>query len=85
LSAKDAKINNLKKEIEKTETVENTDLKTSKGPAMMCMSYGMLIECTGEVIEDTVCYGGNSGNATYQDAWNCMTTNGQLANEYFCG
>ncbi len=52
---------------------------------MMCMSYRMLIECTGEVIEDTVCYGGNSGNATYQDAWNCMTTNGQLANEYFCG
>jgi len=82
VSAKNIDVKKPTKEVEKKEVTQSTE---SKDPQPKCFSYGILIECTGEVLEDTVCYGPGSDNATYQDAWDCITENGQLANEFFCG
>lgn len=84
-SAKNAEIKNPTKEGEKKEAVKTIDSKEADAKKMNCISYGMYIECTGEVIPDTVCYGEGTGTATYQDAWNCITENGQMANAYVCG
>lgn len=83
VSAKDAEVKTTTKEVEKKETVKEADKEADA--AMQCIQYGMLISCTNEVIEDTVCYGEGTDNASYEDAWDCITTNGQLANEFFCG
>jgi len=83
-SAKDVEIKKLSTDGEKKEAVKSTVSKEIEAK-MNCISYGMYIECTGEVIPDTVCYGEGTGTATYQDAWNCITENGTLANDYFCG
>ncbi|AKK74423.1 hypothetical protein OK18_19015 [Chryseobacterium gallinarum] len=84
VSAKNTEVKTPTKEVEKKEVVKEVDSKEADA-SMQCIQYGMLISCTNEVIPDTVCYGEGTDNATYEDAWDCITTNGQLANEFFCG
>ncbi|WP_179467523.1 hypothetical protein [Chryseobacterium sp. H1D6B] len=86
LSAKDVDLKK-EKEKEKTEikTTNQSEAKGPSGPAMLCTSVGMFVWCTNEVITDTVCWGGNSGTATYQQAMADSIHNAQLLTEFYCG
>ncbi len=67
---------------EKKET--KTDEKEAVAKAQ-CQLVGMFIWCTGEVVEDTICWGSGTNNATYADATAEETHNSQLLSEYTCG
>lgn len=82
VSAKDAEVKPTK-EVEKKEAV-NASADDAEALRMQCIQYGMYIECTGEVIPDQVCYGEGTGISTYEEAWDCITHNGTLANAFFC-
>jgi hypothetical protein len=85
VSAKNAEEKKRTKEVEKKEAVKEAESKEAEALKIQCINYGMFIECTGEVIPDQVCYGEGTGVASYEEAWDCITTNGTLANDYFCG
>lgn len=65
----DIKVNNHKNK--KNEKIQQKEWS--------CITYGILIGCTNQMITDTAC--GDS----YNEIRACMIKNGRLAQEYFCG
>lgn len=66
----------------------NVEIKESKKSGKIviqqCQNYGMYIPCTDETLSDSVCWGEGTGNATYEDARQCMLRNAKLALKFFC-
>lgn len=52
---------------------------------MQCYSYGILVWCTNEVMDDTICWGEGTSVPTYQEAIQCQTRNAQLLTQFYCG
>lgn len=74
----------------KTVTEENspskaTEQKQVQKSKMQCQTVGILIGCTDEVLDDTICWGSGSHNATYEDARKEELKNARLLNEFYCG
>ncbi|MDH6254037.1 hypothetical protein M2347_003764 [Chryseobacterium sp. H1D6B] len=73
------------KEVSKKEAVKNEESKKSESESKMtCMSVGILIPCTDEVITDTVCWGEGSGTDTYAQAHADHIRNAQLLTQFLC-
>ncbi|KFF12514.1 hypothetical protein IW15_13350 [Chryseobacterium soli] len=66
--------------------VETSEEKTESEAAFqpICISYGMLVVCTDEVIQDTACYDPSIGQGI-DYARKCMRDNARLMNEFMCG
>lgn len=76
VSAKDSeKVNSTSA---KNNKVEKKDSKV-EAKKISCYSYGIVIGCTNEVINDTAC------GETFAEAQHCMVENGALMNEFYCG
>lgn len=82
LSAKDADLN---KDNDKGKKEQKASAKEAEAKKFQCMNVGILIECTNEVLDDTVCWGEGSGTATYEQAYADHIHNAQLLTEYLCG
>ncbi|MGN7866808.1 bacteriocin-like protein [Chryseobacterium sp.] len=70
-------MNNLKK-------ISREELKNVKGGRRYCQSYVMIAWCNDNTATDTVCYDLDSQQSK-DEAYACMTHNGQLFNVYTCG
>lgn len=74
-----------KKEIVKEKKANESCGSESKVLQYNCIEYSMYIPCLDMFLDDQVCYGSGACVSTWDDAWNCMTTNGTLATKFFCG
>lgn len=72
-----------KKEIK--ENLQTKEQKETQKAKMQCQTVGILIGCTDEVLDDTICWGSGSHNATYEDARKEELHNARLLNEFYCG
>ncbi|WPO81706.1 hypothetical protein SD427_13120 [Chryseobacterium sp. JJR-5R] len=70
---------------EKQETVQESECSESEVFRMRCFEYSMWIPCQDFFINDQVCWGEGTGVPTWDDAWNCMNENVEMAIFHFCG
>ncbi|MFC6269167.1 hypothetical protein [Frigoriflavimonas asaccharolytica] len=49
-----------------------------------CLSVGILIPCTNEVLSDTICWGEGTSSPTYEDAQRCHIDNARGLVNYYC-
>lgn len=74
-----------KKEVIQKKNTNESSKAESKTLQYNCIEYSMYIPCLDIFLDDQVCYGSGTCVSTWDDAWNCMTTNGTLATKFFCG
>lgn len=71
------------REIKDSPTKEDQKVLSKEEIPMSCTGVGIYIWCTGEMIHDTACWGGNTG-LTYQEAMNCEGEIGAVLNNEIC-
>lgn len=71
-------------EAEKKEAVSETEYSESEVLKYKCIEYAMYIPCQDFFLTDQVCWGEGTGVPTWDDAWNCITENGEMATFHFC-